>query len=126
MFLNRLRADVCGRCSRVDVFLTRQPFTSSLLHLNVLGLSRKFCDKRIMEKKDSDSGNSPPREDEKVADGDLDTKRQDQLDSLPDPDAGLSDEERAKIVSITTREAWCLAIAKTLRRIRSSSGSLTS
>ena len=49
-----------------------------------------------VEKRDSDSGNSEER---RVGD----TKREnahDALASLPDPDAGLSDEERAKLVSV--------------------------
>ena len=50
-----------------------------------------------MEKADSDSAKSPPRDDEKTV-GVGNNNGRNGLDAMPDPDAGLSDEERAKIV----------------------------
>ena len=50
-----------------------------------------------MEKADSDSAKSPQRDEEKKY-GNDDRNGRNGYDAMPDPDAGKSDEERARIV----------------------------
>ena len=55
-----------------------------------------------MDQKDSDSGKSHSGEEEKRIESQA--KPENELHALPDPDAALSDEERAQIVSIRNKK----------------------
>ena len=70
---------------------------SSIVSSNFSGLGNLV----VMDKNDSESGKSHPGEEEKR----IETQAQHEngLQALPDPDAALSAEERAQIVSIGNR-----------------------
>lgn len=54
-----------------------------------------------MEKADSDSGKSPIDDEKRL--GDVANHTEHPLDAIRDPDAGLSDEEKAQIVRATCK-----------------------
>lgn len=90
----------CGRsCTALGIrratsflsFVTRLLFRSSL-YLRVQGKMEKAS---VAEKMDDTHSPSPPVDEKDVG---YTAKIENPLDALPDPDAGLSDEERALVV----------------------------
>ena len=77
-----------------------------------------------MEKADSDSAKSPRGDDENRAGEEAEFESR-EFDGLPDPDTGLSDDERARIVRML-KEYTRIALIASYYRTRNSSANSTS
>lgn len=76
-----------------------------------------------MDKKDSNSGDIPRGNEAKTVE--TKAKQDGAPQAFPNPDTGLSEEERAKIVNDLQTVSSCI-MAEARRRTRNSSASLTS